>query len=191
MIYKLIAGALLSTVSIAAQGTPPIAAPVVAPHVRYFGFSCGPSSPEGTPTISVSFEPRIGRGLDARLFGTWGYLGLYDCKHRGQAYLLIGASNQTWGGVPLPFVLPLSLTQGAACLAQVSGEIVLQVAGPLAGKGSSEAAALAFMIPNVPALVGQRLYLQWLVQRWQVGITCPLPWPYFYTSNAAEITIGY
>lgn len=190
MICRLVAGALFASLSAAAQGSA-LPAPVVAPLVRYFGFACGPASPEGMPTISVNFEPRIGQGLWLRLFGTWGYLGLGDCKHRGQAFLLVGSSNQSWGGVPLPFVIPLAMTWGYACLAHVSGEVLLQVSGPLASQGSSEAASTSFMIPNLPALVGQRLYLQWLVQRWQVGINCPHPWPYFYTSNAAEITIGY
>lgn len=88
-------------------------------------------------------------------------------------------------------MIPPALTLGYPCLALVSGDLVLRAERPLLAQGSSVASYAGFTIPNLPALVGQRLYLQWLVQRWQVGITCPHPWPYFYTSNAAEITIGY
>ena len=177
--------------AVAAQPTGAQPAPVIAPAVRYFGVTCGPASPEGSPRIEIMLDPRIGGGAIANLYGTWAYVGPGDCKMRGQAYLLVGASNQQAGGVPLPYMLPLPLTMNFPCLAHVSAEVIIKSEVPLRGMGSSNASYAGFAIPNLPALVGQKLYLQWLVQRWQVGINCPWVYPYFFTSNAAEITIGY
>ena len=182
---------LFLATAVAAQPTGAQPAPVIAPAVRFFGVTCGPASPEGSPRIEVVWTPRLGMGVGILLLGTWGYVGAGDCKMRGQAYLLVGASNQQAGGVPLPYMLPLPLTMSFPCLLQVSAEVVAKADTPLAGMGSSHASSIGLAIPNLPTLVGQKLYLQWLVQRWQVGINCPWVYPYFFTSNAAEITIGY
>ena len=180
------------TAAVVAQppGTSP--EPIRAPSVRYFGVTCGPASPEGSPTIAVIFGQVPGHTVvDADLYGTWAYLGWFDCKMRGQAYLLVGGSNQQAGGVPLPYLLPLALTMNHPCLAQVSSELIIKSAVPLGGRGSSSSSYAGFAVPNVPAFFGQKLYLQWLVHRWQTGINCVYFPPYFFTSNAAEVTFRF
>ncbi len=180
------------TAAVVAQppGTSP--EPIRAPSVRYFGVTCGPASPEGSPTISVIFGQVPGyTQVAAALYGTWAYLGWFDCKMRGQAYLMIGASNQQAGTTPLPFVLPLALSMGHPCLAQVSADVILMDGFPLRIRGSTAASVVGFAVPNLPALFGQKLYLQWLVHRWQTGINCMYFLPYFFTSNAAEVTLRF
>ena len=183
---------LCLTAAVVAQppGTSP--EPIRAPSVRYFGVTCGPASPEGSSTISILFGQVPGHTVvEGYLYGTWAYVDAYDCKMRGQAYLLVGGSNQQAGGVPLPYLLPLALTMNHPCLAQVSADAIVVDPVGLKGKGSNYASAVASRVPNLAALSGQKLYLQWIVHRWQTGMNCSYYLPYFFTSNAAEVTLRF
>jgi len=84
------------------------------------------------------------------------------------AHLAVGTSNTQWGGFLLPATLP------GSCALLVAPEVILNA--PTNGSG---AAALPFMIPNQPALVGQVFFAQW-------GMDAPGGW---LTSDALAIQI--
>ena len=84
------------------------------------------------------------------------------------AHLAVGTSNTQWGGFLLPATLP------GNCVLRVAPEVVVN-----ATTNGSGAAALPFMIPNQPALVGQVFFAQW-------GMNAPGGW---LASDALAIQI--
>lgn len=151
--------------------------------VNYFGLGCGPTPPFGTPRIEVLAPPRIGalvpiacNDLFARDLGG-------GCFWGGLAFLAFGASATKWGGLPLPVTLPGILTQQYPCFIWSSVDVLLPwtlTYGPTTTQ---------ITLPNDPALIGQRLYAQWICW-YNSTIHCPLPFSYWMTSNAAEMVIG-
>ena len=86
--------------------------------VNYYGSSCGLPSPWGTPRINVGELPRLGMGVSVSALGM--SVHRFDnrqppCEFRGIGFLFLGASNQSWRGMPLPFLLPFELTANYPC----------------------------------------------------------------------------
>ena len=111
-----------------------------------FGNACAGSG-NFTPEIAYTGNPVIGSTnfavtLSKALGGTGSILAL-------------GASNQSWGPLTLPFPL------GGGCDLNVSITLVLPnaVGGTGAGNGT---ASQPLPIPNDPALAGGMFYMQWL-----------------------------
>lgn len=159
--------------------------------VRYFGSPCGLQPPLGNPKILVNGFYTIGNFFSVGVTNMGVVPIQYQCWYGGTAYLFLGASDQSMGGIPLPFLLPMSLTQGWPCSVYASADFlwgsVPLTAWPPGGNGMS------LLIPNDARLIGQKLFLQWAVLYGTAGLNC-LPWPghlwYLITSDAAEVTIG-
>ena len=86
--------------------------------VNYYGSSCGLPSPWGTPLMGVGGLPRLGMGVGFMALGM--SVHRFDnrqppCEFAGTGYLFLGASNQSWRGMPLPFLLPFELTASFPC----------------------------------------------------------------------------
>ena len=154
--------------------------------VNYYGSSCGLPSPWGTPRINVGQLPRLGMGVSVSALGM--SVHQFDnrqppCEFRGRGFLFLGASNQSWRGVPLPFLLPFELTASFPCRVW---------AGPdaLAGPTLGGLPPIAFpYIPNDPSLLGARVYAQWWIESFLQGCD-PYRWYAWVTSDAAELVIG-
>ena len=154
--------------------------------VNYYGSSCGLPSPWGTPLMRVGGLPRLGMGVGFMALGM--SVHRFDnrqppCEFRGVGYLFLGASNQSWRGFPLPFLLPFELTANYPCGVW---------AGPdaLAGSTLGGLPPIAFLsIPNDPSLLGSRVYAQWWIQSFLQGCD-PYRWNAWVTSDAAELVIG-
>lgn len=159
--------------------------------VRYFGSSCGLQPPLGNPRIVLSGAYSVGSGGTVSVTDMGSVPFQYQCWFQGYANLLVGANNQSMGGVPLPFLLPMSLTYGWPCQVLTSSDFlwgtVPLTRWPPGGNG------LSFWIPNDPRFVGQKIYFQWAISYGLTGLNC-LPWPgyisYLVTSDAAEVTVG-
>jgi len=155
--------------------------------VNYYGTSCGLPSPWGTPLMRVGGLPRLGMGVSFAAIGM--SVHRFDnrqppCEFGGSGYLFLGASNQSWSGMPLPFLLPFELTASFPCSVW---------AGPdaLAGPTPAGLPPVAFIwIPNDPSLLGSRVYAQWWIQSFLSGTCFPYQWNAWVTSDAAELVIG-
>jgi hypothetical protein len=165
---------------------PAEAATAQTASVRHFGQTCGRAVPYGSPTIATGL-PRIGALWSAQILGMRAVRETgFGCEHGGLAYLVLGTSNTQWHGVGLPALLPLSMTDGYPCLAQVSVDAVLQ--GGIGRAGGIYTGT----IPNDVSLLGGRVYAQWYVNYWTLwAISCPIYFtPHWVTSDAVELTIG-
>ena len=99
------------------------------------------------PTLSAQGVPEIGTSFS---------LALDTAPPSASAALLVGGSNTTWSGLPLPFGLGLLSAPGCSILA--SGEIIAPVA-----VGPTGDASVTIDLPNDPALVGAVFYNQFFV----------------------------
>jgi hypothetical protein len=118
--------------------------------VSAFGSGC-PGSGGGIPRIGATGIPTAGETFLVHLSRALG--GTI-------AALLVGSSNSSWAGVPLP--LNLSFLGSPSCNLHVSPDFVLFF--PTAGAGPQGGAATAsFAIPALPSFVGATAYAQWYV----------------------------
>ncbi|MGH7150644.1 MAG: FG-GAP repeat domain-containing protein, partial [Planctomycetota bacterium] len=118
--------------------------------VAPFGMGCSGSS--GTP-------PRIG-ATGAPAIGATFSLHVSSASGGTVAALLIGASNTTWYGIPLP--LDLSFLGLPACSLLVSPDFA--VFAPTIGVGPTAGhATVGGVIPGNAALLGQSVFAQWFV----------------------------
>jgi hypothetical protein len=77
----------------------------------------------------------------------------------GSAVLVLGASDSTWLGVPLPF--DLAPFGAAGCLLRASGDVLIGV--PVSGSGAGAGlASVPTPIPANPSLSGGRAFAQWV-----------------------------
>jgi len=99
------------------------------------------------PALAVVGRPEVGGSFDLRLD---------TAPPNAAAGLLVGASNQSWAGVSLPFDLGALQAPGCAILA--SGEIVLPVVAGAAGS-----ATVTIAVPAAPVFVGAAFHNQFFV----------------------------
>jgi hypothetical protein len=77
----------------------------------------------------------------------------------GSAFLVLGASDSSWLGVPLPF--DLAPFGAAGCLLRASGDVLIGV--PVSGSGAGAGlASVPTPIPANPSLAGGRAFAQWV-----------------------------
>ncbi|HET6201403.1 MAG TPA: FG-GAP-like repeat-containing protein [Planctomycetota bacterium] len=76
------------------------------------------------------------------------------------AVLLLGTSNVTWAGTPLP--LPLGSLGMPSCSLLVSPDVQVPVVTQGTGPGLGRA-SVSLTVPSVPGLSGSVFYLQWYV----------------------------
>jgi hypothetical protein len=108
-----------------------------------FGSGCNGTA--GLPLIGSRGVPTIG--------GYWG-VTLSNARASTGALLAIGASNTTWGAVPLPFAIP-----GApGCAVNVSIDVPLSTNTNAAGR-----TAVYFRLTAQPYFIGASIYMQWFV----------------------------
>ena len=79
-----------------------------------------------------------------------------QARPNAPALLLIGASNQSWNGIPLP--LPLAAAGAPGCSLLAAGDTIVAVATDGSGR-----AAFTFAVPPDPTLLGARLFNQYAV----------------------------
>lgn len=114
--------------------------------------------PAGSPAIGSSFT-----------------LSLTYARPSSSAFLLLGASNTTWLGIPLPASLP-----GApGCFLRVSGDVLVGVP-----TGATGTASFTLALPNNGGLVGAAVFSQFLV------LDPPINNLDLVTSNSLRIVIG-
>jgi len=111
-----------------------------------FGHSC----PSGGPRLRCAGGP-VKAGNAG--FG----LLLENAPPLAPVYLLVGTSDASWSGVPLPAPLPGSL----GCPLRVSGDVILST--PSGATSASGSAAVTLPVPNSAALVGSQAFAQWVV----------------------------
>jgi len=164
-----------------------LALPVLTPaqgSVVLFGQSC-----QQGLSLAVSGQPRIGHAPQVVYQGMIGNHFFGTSSQLAVPFLMVGFSNTQAGGLPLPHLLPLSLTNGLAnCQVYVSAEAVRTLTA-----GSPPPLGLPLPIPSDPGLVGVTLHLQWLtaVNRWSgIGPGQVLVASYVMTSNAATVVVG-
>ena len=120
------------------------------PGIVSFGAGCPGSS--GTP-------PRIG-ATGSPAPGTTFSVHVSSALGGAVAALLLGGSNTTWFGIPLP--LDLSFLGLPGCSLRVSPDFVVFL--PTIGVGSTAGhATVSGMIPASSALSGQSVFAQWFV----------------------------
>lgn len=135
--------------------------------VSSFGQSCVGSF--GTPRHSATGAPELGRLMS---------YGVTQGHPFGSAGLLLGGSNTTYRGVPLPLDLsPIGVT---GCHLYASRDLVVPFALDPLGAGS-----VAFTIPNSPHLVGRHFYTQVQVIDTSSGRRVPLT-----MTNGLDTRIG-
>jgi hypothetical protein len=134
---------------------------------RTFGTACVGGA-NRTPVMEPVFMPTIGTTtrIDIKELTLGG----------GVAVLVVGLSDTTFGGAPLPVDLaPIGMP---GCRAYVSVDATLALTHTVGG------ITWTFAVPNNPALSGQSLYLQTL----SIDGGAPRPFP-GAMSNAAEMNI--
>ena len=149
--------------------------------VTYYGLTCGPQPPSGSPKISVVGLPKLGStiGISQRGVAVQVFQG---CRWFGGEALALGTSRTQAFGIPLPFLIPFSLTEGFSCFVWTSSDLILPLA--VIGDGRS------ITIPNDTRLIGMHVHLQWFVYYRNDGVFCS---PYFerwMTSDCADLLIG-
>ena len=150
-----------------------------APSITYYGITCGPQPPAGMPRIVVHNLPRLGQMVSVQQTGMTVQV-FPGCTHSFTMFLAFGASQTQIGGVPLPALLPLSLTASYPCWLWTSADYI----------GGAQWIVEAFIVPNDVALIGKHLYIQWLVYSWNDGPFC---FPYYqrwFASDCADLLIG-
>lgn len=142
-------------------------APLISATYTAFGAGCVGSA--GTPTLRAASGhlPWAGDTFPVQIANVLPVTSVL---------VLLGLSNTSWFGIPLPFDLTASGMPG--CSALVSGELTFTAAS------SAGIATLSLPIPNVTALLSAHFYNQALVLDLAanpLGLT---------TSNGAEAVIG-
>lgn len=123
---------------------------VAGAHMGAYGTGC-PGSGGRVPALEA---PGGGPWL-----GNAGFrLGVREGLGGAAGLCLLGASDRSWGGAPLP--LPLGPLGGGSCALLAEGLLILPavLSGPGAGSG-----AAALPVPVDPALAGAALFHQWLL----------------------------
>ncbi|MFY9345914.1 MAG: hypothetical protein WAT39_25705 [Planctomycetota bacterium] len=145
-------------------------AQVTQPTATPFGTACvGHASP---PLLAV--DPLA----PARLGQTMTFLGSNLASGQPLAWLLLGLSNVTWSGTPLP--LPLDGLGMTGCALQTSVEV-----SPMAAVSASGTAAWDLALPGNPQLLGSSLFGQIL------GIAAGINPAGLVTSRPLAVTTGW
>jgi hypothetical protein len=149
--------------------------------IIYYGPTCGPQPPGGSPMIQVIGLPRLGQPVSVSQVGVQVQVQP-SCRHHGSMFLLMGVSRTFGWGTSLPFLVPNSLTENHPCLVWTSGDFI--------GPQISISDARYFVIPNDPQLIGVHLYLQLFVYYRNDGAFCYPFYQRWMTSNCADLLIG-
>jgi hypothetical protein len=148
------------------------AAAAAAQQASYttFGQGCPPIFTRSSPTLITEGVPQLGNAFTVAVEdGGRAPVGRY------WDWLLVGTSNTSWNGVPLPlWSAPL-----AGCPLLVSPDIVLPVV-PGAPR------SFGFSVPNDPRLTGVKIYQQWVIG-WATGTSPPV---LFSASNGGIAELG-
>lgn len=120
--------------------------PVRLATFKTFGKGCASST--ALPTISSTTVPRLGQSLELHI------KGFLPKAQIGQ--LILGASDKTWGTIPLP--LPLSVINMGNCVLFVSIDIVHPIATDPQGNAQT-----IFKVPSDTSFLGAVLFGQAVV----------------------------
>ena len=157
----------------------------------YYGTTCGPNPPQGSPRIDVFDPPILGGVMVVVLYDIYAWKYWQGCIVGGTPFLALGTSRSSIGGLALPLLLPSSLTFGYPCWLLTSTDVsTLGSLKRLSNVGSSHSEIAGIPVPNNQALLGQTIYLQWLVHVGAGGGSCPFIYDHWFTSNGAAVVIG-
>ncbi|HKB15588.1 MAG TPA: hypothetical protein VKF62_05950 [Planctomycetota bacterium] len=106
------------------------------------------------------YVPSIGASGGAPTLGNASFaITLANATGGGSAFLVLGASDVSWLGVPLP--IDLAPFGGPGCPLLVSGDVL--IAWPVSGSGPGGGSALVpTPIPANPSLAGGTAFVQWI-----------------------------
>lgn len=149
---------------------------------QWFGASCYPGL-----SMAAGSLPRLGRSFDLLYQGPYGSVFVGTRTQVSTPLLLIGLSNTSAGGLPLPFLLPLAVTGGQpGCQVLVAPDAIVAMANNLS---TPPPYVLSLPIPSNQALLGLRVFVQWCT----LTATSSLGGPSsarFCTSDAGVAVIG-
>ena len=129
----------------------------------------------GNPTLA--FEQDLKLIEFAESIGATLQVNLTRAAPNSGAMLMVGASNTTWNGTPLPF--SLKVMGGGNCLLLVSMDVLVGLNTNTLGNVSFSA-----RIGNAKALLGAKAYLQFAINDEKAN---SMQW---VTTNGAAIVIG-
>lgn len=147
------------------------------------GSNCGPAITTGSTTL-----PRLGSTIQIDYQGPNTYFLQQTGPDIRHPYLVLGRSNQSWGGVPLPWPLPpgLAWNQPTGATLYVSLDVLLPM--PMVSP-FAYATSVRFPIPNVPALIGVDVYAQFVTYHDIFTLTGPRS-VFWCTGNALHLRLG-
>ena len=111
-------------------------------RAQFTSYGSGCVGSQGVPTLSITEMPRIGQDFE---------IALTDVPTNKTGFLLLGSSNTSWNGVPLPLSLPFQ----PKCSVLVSAQTVVRLS-----TGPSTTLKWGFPMPNNPAMLGGSFYSQ-------------------------------
>ena len=151
--------------AICAHTADPCWDPVFVAAFTPFGSGC-PNGSGNTPSMVSTDRPLLGTNIT---------ITVDRVPSTSPVWLIEGTSNQTWGGIPLPYQLP----NAPGCLLQVS---YVQLHDP--ETIVSGTATWVLGIPNNPSLLGLDHHVQGLLQDLSANASG------LVVSNAATVTFG-
>ena len=141
-------------------------------------------------TIGWNGLPRLGQTVTFTYNGPNSYFDTHGVLSQSRPVFLLGISDQQMSGLPLPFVLPTSMTNGLAGCTMLQSSEVLHVMPWDYPNITRYVDWVATPIPNDPALLGGVFFAQWLVwQRSRRSWYDPFV-DWIRTSDAAKATVG-
>jgi hypothetical protein len=166
--YPLDAGSGVTTTRLYASGNPMATTGTLGVNYGHVIALKPAGNQPSIPRLYNTNLPRLGASF---------HFGLIGAKPSTAAILLIGHSNTTWVGLPLPFDLTPAGAPGCSLLA--SGQLLLAM--PVAGGGDLP---VTLPIPQHSALDGASVYLQYLLLDPGVNAVG------LVTSNGGHATLG-
>jgi hypothetical protein len=103
-------------------------------------------------------------------------------------WVVLGLSNQTLGGTPLPLPIPAPLSLGN-CLVYVSGEFAMPMPYDLPSGPSRFVPTYSMSVPPASGLLGLSFYAQFVVEHIDT-LSCLFCPEFFGTSNYATLVVG-
>jgi hypothetical protein len=149
-------------------------------------------TPYGTPcnpTLSWTGLPRPGEAVTFIYSGRRDYGDIHGISYfSNRPVFLMGVSDQSFGGVPLPILLPLWLTNNTpGCTLLVSLEVMIAMGWEVPGRSYLDRTSVS--IPNDGALLGVSFFAQWM-HWYQYRDGSGQVFAHFTMSGAARATIG-
>lgn len=148
-----------------------------------FGSSCGPIN----LALTARGLPQFGQTLVVEYSGPFGSGFIGPIVQTHQPFLAIGASDSSFGGLTLPWNVPVAVTGGnTGCQLLVSVDVVVVI--PLS---AGPAVEHPLSIPNVPSAAGIPFFVQWILHSTRFDQRTGVRTTMLATSNAGRAVLGF